>query len=118
MNYVMEALRVLAILAALIAFRFIIQAVMNNPKRRKLMGAVVPFLIPPLITGGPMFIAIAASMYPVHSPDVSPFFAYAAFGGGAATAIGLAGLAVMQGQQGREIQRLESLILCENDEGA
>ena len=60
MDFLIDVLKVLGIIAALIALRFIIQAVMKNRKAGELMKVILPFLIPPLITGGPMFIAIPA----------------------------------------------------------
>ena len=44
--------------------------------------SVLPFFVPPLITGGPMFIAVPAALYALKEPAAPAQFASFAFGGG------------------------------------
>ena len=104
-------------LIALIAFRwFVLRAAVQSPGAKGLMKNALPMLVPPLVTGGPLFIAIAAASYPVEGPEVSPFFVYAAFGGGVALSIGLAAMASMLMVQQRQLGRLTARVAPEPGE--
>lgn len=114
MNDLINVGKVVGILIALIAFRFIVQAVMKKSNVRKLAGSILPFLLPPLITGGPMFIAIPAILYPMENSNVSSYLAVMAFAGGAGLSIGLGAIFIIVQRQGEEISRLEKLVTREN----
>ncbi len=70
----------------------------------------LPLIIPPLITGGPMLLAIPASMYALKDPGVSAYLALMAFAGGAGLVIGLVLIFVILLRQGREIVHLRELL--------
>lgn len=104
-------------LVALIAFRwFVLRAAVQNPRAKGRLQSALPMILPPLVAGGPLFIAIAAASYPVESPEVSPFLVYAAFGGGIALSVGLAAMVSMLMTQQRQISRLTALVAPEPDE--
>ena len=71
---------------------------------------VLPFCVPPLITGGPMFVALTTAMCVLNDPDVPSKFALFAFAGGAGLGIGLVIVFGIVMRQGREIARLRGLI--------
>jgi len=94
MSILIDVGKVVGIIVALIAVRFIIKTVLKNPKIPKPARGTLTFLLPPLITGGPMFIAIPASLYAMESPEISSY-AFMALAGGAGLSIGLAAMFVI-----------------------
>lgn len=72
--------------------------------------SILPFFVPPLITGGPMFIAIPAALYALKEPAAPAQFAYFAFGGGAGLGIGLALMFAILMRLTREIDSLRATI--------
>ncbi|HJP30655.1 MAG TPA: hypothetical protein QGF95_08880 [Candidatus Latescibacteria bacterium] len=82
----------------------------SSDGRRKLL----PFFVPPLITGGPMAIAIPASLYALKESSVTANLALVAFAGAVSLSVGLAVMFVIVMRQEREIDRLR--VLVEADE--
>ena len=72
--------------------------------------SLLAFFIPPLITGGPLFIAIPASMYALKNPDVSAYLGLMAFAGGVGLSIGVGLMFLLLLRQGREIVHLRGLV--------
>ena len=107
MSYLIAVFKVIAIFAVLIALRLIIQARMNNTKGGELLKNMLPFFVPPLITGGPILIAIPALLSAGANPSSG---SYLAIFGAAGLSIGLVAMLGMLTRQGNEIRRLERLI--------
>lgn len=116
MNDLIYIGKIVAIIAVSITVKFIIQAALKKSKVRKLFGAISPFLLPPMITGGPMFIAIPAFAYAVKSPDIPPFLVIMPLVGGLALSFGLVAMLIMLQRQRERIERLERLIPSEYNE--
>ena len=72
--------------------------------------SILPYLIPPLITGGPMLLAIPASLYALKDPGVPASLGHMAFAGGVGLVIGLVLMFVVLLRQGLEIVRLSALV--------
>ncbi len=114
MDILVNVAKVAGILIALVGLRFLV--IRHSGQNSKVNGAlktVLRFLLPPLITAAPMFIAISAAVYPMKTPSLPPFFVYAAFGGGVGLSIGLAAMFIMVVKQGEKVDRLEQLIATE-----
>ncbi len=114
-------LKVVGIAAALILVRFVIQALLHRHLLHKHHGKfewfsknLLPFCIPPLITGGPMFIAMAASLFAIQTESVPVLFVFMAFGGGLGLMFGLMAIFSLVMQQQRKIQHLESLLTVDD----
>lgn len=105
--------KVVVIIAALIALRWGVQIIMRKPISLKTAGSALSFMLPPLITGGPMFIAIPASLYAIKSPDVPLFIVLMSYVGGLCLSIGLVAILTMLQRQKEAIHRLEALLLKE-----
>ncbi|MFC1526104.1 hypothetical protein ACFL6X_04750 [Candidatus Latescibacterota bacterium] len=110
MDYVMNIGKLLAIFAALIALRFFIQAVTKGRGCEQPGASRLSFVVAPLITGGPMFIAIPASMYALKEPSAPSFFALAAWGGALGLAIGLVIMFRTLMRQQQDILTLQELL--------
>ena len=109
-TYLIEIAKIAGIIIALVALRLIVQSTMKNSKAIEWMKRNLTFLMPPLITGGPMFIAIPAAQYAIADPSVSSYLALSAFAGGAGLGIGLVMLLARLMHQEREIRELRTLI--------
>ena len=72
--------------------------------------SILPYLIPPLITCGPMLLAIPASLYALKDPGVPASLGHMAFAGGVGLVIGLVLMFIFLLRQGREIVRLSALM--------
>lgn len=107
--------KILAILAGLIAIRVVVQAAMRGRRTSGFLKSLLPFVVPPLVTGGPMLIAIPACMYALREPSVPGAFVLMAFGGAAALALGLGAMFALLMIQQREIARLETLVTGSTD---
>ena len=118
MDNLAQVVKIAAILAALIALRFFVQAVARRPGSGRFLQGILPFALPPLITGCPMFIAIPAAAYAISDPTVTPYLAVMAFAGGVGLAFGLVALYGLVMRQQRELARLEEMITGASDEGA
>ncbi len=79
-------------------------------RARSKSRAFLLFLIPPLITGAPMFNAVPAALYAMKEPAAPAQFAYLAFGGGAGLGIGLALMFTIIMRLTREIDRLREIV--------
>ena len=97
-----------AVLVVLVVLRIIVQRALKNPKVSAVLKTVLPFVVPPLIFGGPMFIALPASMYSIK--EGPPFLGMAAFAGALALSLGVGAMLVILTRQQKEIERLEGLI--------
>lgn len=53
MDYLMNVIKILAILAALITLRVVVQAVVRRKGSVRFLKGILPFALPPLIAGGP-----------------------------------------------------------------
>lgn len=102
---------IVLIFAGLIALRFVVQWVLS---RRPNVGAAssaspaLGFILAPLLTGGPMFIALAGLFGGLEKGGTLVFFM--GLGGGLATAFGLVGLFTIVMRQQREIDTLREQI--------
>ena len=115
MDHLTSTIQVLAIVAALIVLRIVVQRVRQRPAGGGVLKALWPFTIPPLITGGPGFIAWAASFYALRDPSAPRYIALLAWAGGVMLAIGLAAMLGMLTRQQREILDLQKRITGELD---
>ena len=70
--------RIAAIVVGLVALRFGLQAVLRRRGRGGLKK--LRFLLPPLITGGPMFVALPTAVIISRDPETPTFFFYFAIG--------------------------------------
>lgn len=107
----MNIVKIAAILVALIVVRVGVQALLRSrsgPGGR--FGDVVPFVLPPMITGGPMFLAIPVAAVLLRDPEVPSFLVYLVFGGAVLLGMGLAGLLYLLMRQRRQIDELTSLL--------
>ena len=118
MSYLVEIGKILAIVAALIALRFVVQVAIKNSGITKYMRRGLAFVIPPLITGGPMFITLAAVQHTFDTPEASPKFAILAFAGAVGLAIGLVMMLALLMQQQRQILQLQEQVAGHQHEEA
>ena len=110
MDNLTNIMKILGILAALITLRFVVQAVIRRPGSGGFLKGLLPFALPPLITGGPAFIAMPASLYALLDPSAPALLALMAWAGGVMLAIGLAAMFGMLTRQQTEILRLGELL--------
>jgi hypothetical protein len=117
-DYLMNAAKVLAVLAALLALRFAVQLAVRRKGGLRPLRAIAPFALPPLITGGPGFVGLATFILALRDPSLPPYLAWMALLGGVGLAVGLAAMfGVLTGQQKR-IARLEELLADRKAEAA
>ena len=104
--------RIAAIIAGLIALRFALQAVL----RRRGGGGLekLRFLLPPLITGGPMFVALPTALIIARDPEAPAFFFFFTLGGGLALMFGLMMMFMMIVQQQDTINQLKAQLESES----
>jgi hypothetical protein len=110
----MNVFKILIILSTLMVLRYVIQAVMRREGFQAGMRSALPFVVPPLVCGGPMAIALSAA-YPSSDPAVAGLFALVAFAGAVALAIGLAAMHAMLQVQQRQITRLQEMLESSHD---
>ena len=103
--------RIILIVAGLIALRFAVQWILN---RRRAVGAasaaspLLGFVLAPLLTGGPMFIALSVLFGGLEKGGTPAFLM--GLGGGLGLAFGLVGLFAIVMRQQREIDALREQI--------
>ena len=109
-----DILKIVVIACALIALRIVIQALIKHGGGGNFLERVPLFAMPPLLTGGPMFIALPAGLYAVQSESVPNAFFLMALGGGLGLTFGLLVMFTMLIAQRRQIERLQELISGES----
>lgn len=116
-----SVLRVIIIVVGLLALRVVVQRALQ--RRGGGLGpglsSGLRFLLPPMLTGGPMFLAVACAAGALKSPDTPPFLFFMALGGGVALGIGLMLLLALFLQQQRAIEALQAQLSADEtrDEG-
>jgi len=118
MDNVMNVVKIVGILAALIALRFAVQAVIRREGSMRSLRAIMPFAVPPLITGGPGFLGVAALVCVASDPSLPPQLGLMGMLGGVGLALGLVAMFSMLMRQQRELARLGELLAGEEGEGA
>ena len=106
----MNIVKIAAILAAVILVRIGVQMLLRRQDASRGLTRILPFILPPMITGGPMFLALPVAVAVMGDSSVSPLFVYLAFGGAVLLGLGLAGLLVLLSQQQRQIDELRLMI--------
>jgi hypothetical protein len=111
-------LKVVGIMAALLAFRIVIQILLRRSGASYgWLKNVLPFMLPPLLTGGPMFLAFPVFFMAVKSEYSPTFVAIMSLAGGLGLMFGLLAMMAMLMKQQRRLQELESLLPVQEDEG-
>lgn len=108
--------KIVGIMAALIIVRLIIRAALKESVVQKLSGAISPILLSPMITGGPMFIAMPVFAYAVKNPEIPSFLVLMPLIGGLGLSWGLVIMLAKLQRQKERIDRLERLIPSEDNE--
>ena len=111
-------LKVVGIMAALLAFRIVIQILLRRSGASYgWLKNVLPFMLPPLLTGGPMFLAFPVFFLAVKSESIPSFVAIMSLAGGLGLMFGLLAMMAMLMKQQRRLQELESLLSVQEGEG-
>ncbi|MBT4100682.1 MAG: hypothetical protein HOM68_29625 [Gemmatimonadetes bacterium] len=111
-------LKVVGIMAALIAFRMVVQILLRKSGAGfGWLKDVLPFILPPLLTGGPMFLAFPVFFLAVKSESIPSFVAIMSLAGGLGLMFGLMAIVSMLMKQQRRIQELEGLLPVQENEG-
>ena len=110
MDSVSNVLKVLVILSALLVLRVLIQAALRRQGVQAGIRHALPFLVPPLVCGGPMALALAAAFGSADAA-ASAVFAMVGFAGAVALAVGLVAMHTMIQNQQREIARLREALI-------
>ncbi len=106
----MNIAKIAAMVVVLILLRVGVQALMKSGPTPGRLTRALPFLLPPLITGGPMFLALPIAAAVMNDPTVPPVFVFLAFGGAVLLGFGLAGLFVLVSRQQRQIDELRTML--------
>jgi hypothetical protein len=109
-----NAAKAVAVVIVLVGLRVVIQVVVRRSVFWRRLPSILPFCLPPLLTGGPMFIAFPAMFYVVRDPSAPSFLFILALGGGLGLALGLTGLLLLVNQQGRELAELREQLAGES----
>ncbi|MFA6109186.1 MAG: hypothetical protein WDA75_10480 [Candidatus Latescibacterota bacterium] len=107
MDYVTSAITVLGILSALVAVRLVARVLGRHPASGRFLKALLPFALPPLITGGPGLIGVSVFLCSLRDPSVPSYLALLGLAGGVMLAIGLTVMLGMLTRQQREILGLQ-----------
>jgi len=110
----MNVAKVLAVLAALLTLRVFAQRMQRRSGEPGHTRDFLAFALPPLITGGPAFIAMPASLYALREESVASGMAILAWAGGAMLAVGLVMMYMLLMRQQREIADLRDRLASEN----
>jgi hypothetical protein len=111
-------LKVVGIMAALFAFRMVVQILLRRSGARYgWLKNILPFMLPPLLTGGPMFLAFPVFFLAVKSESIPSFVAIMSLAGGLGLMFGLLAMMAMLMKQQRRLQELESLLSVQEGEG-